>query len=982
VTARRPRTYWVRLLIAFIGIAIGAVMLGAYSLSNQTQATIGKTLFHALSGLAFLYCLFAGRLSTADSISGEKRDGTLGLLFLTDLKGYDIVIGKIVATSLNSFYGLLAILPVLGLPLLLGGMTNGEFARMVLVLVSMFLLSLAIGIFASALSRDARGAYAGNLSLTLAAVAIMPFFVAQVLANLEGTTIQPWHFVTSPAFGLYATDAAVHASEPELYWWSISITQAWAWILIAAASWTVPRTWQDLPAAPTGRRRSWRALWRQLSYGSPGKLKPFRKRLLDLNGFYWLAARARLKPLHVWLLILGAAAWWLTGWALTEGDFWYDPSVGIALAFILNSAIKMWIAIESGQQLAEDRRDGTLELLLSTPLTAGDIVKGQLLALRRQFLGPLLVIIAIKLGFMIVSLRNSYDPATLYLWLAGMVMLLADVAALIFVALAAALTSKSPQHAILKTFFRILVLPWIAFAVISVLANLWVSLGADGGEPLSWRFNLGLWFALGLATDLIFGAHATRILFTRFRQLAAERFDAPAAAKSGRNWSLFRRRPAAEPLTTATAPGESGAAEDLVPPRKRRRPAWAWATALGVIVVGCAFVYRQLNPRPPAPVVVALTGGESLEGLRISTGNTGFLFVMPDDSLWQWGLGRPPRNARAKVPQPLDHAQRWRTAQSGVDAVYGLRDDGTLWGAGLRRDGSLGRWVQIGRANDWAALAIGQGHHAALKQDGTLWMWGDNNFRQLGTTTPTPKQADPIQVGTNSNWTSVHCWARCTIALQADGSLWFWGEPPHVFKNRGRPRIVIPEPTRYSRDDGWSAIASHWTTYARDASGTWRLLLYDLPDPEVTADENSLPFLTQAATDAPAFGLLASPPFGPAAYEVRPDGSLMVTAFSLPFISGPTSTVEDWQPFGDRQDWMRVWSNGGTMLGLTADGTLWTWGVDLSTDGDRTLRARLARLEAKLNSLFGRMPGRRGVAGGQAIQQEPRPLIKFVREPR
>jgi hypothetical protein len=60
-------------------------------------------------------------LGTADCISSEKREGTLGLLFLTDLKGYSVILGKMLATSLNSFYALTAIFPVLAIPLLLGG---------------------------------------------------------------------------------------------------------------------------------------------------------------------------------------------------------------------------------------------------------------------------------------------------------------------------------------------------------------------------------------------------------------------------------------------------------------------------------------------------------------------------------------------------------------------------------------------------------------------------------------------------------------------------------------------------------------------------------------------------------------------------------------------------------------------------------------------------------------------------------------------
>ena len=43
------------------------------------------------------------------------------IFFLTDLRPHDIVFGKLAVTSLATFYRFLAIVPVLGLPMLLGG---------------------------------------------------------------------------------------------------------------------------------------------------------------------------------------------------------------------------------------------------------------------------------------------------------------------------------------------------------------------------------------------------------------------------------------------------------------------------------------------------------------------------------------------------------------------------------------------------------------------------------------------------------------------------------------------------------------------------------------------------------------------------------------------------------------------------------------------------------------------------------------------
>src|SRR4051812_43162896 len=103
--ARRSSAYWVRsgaALAAFVAIGYVA-LVGATGLGD-----LGRNLFELLSMGAFAYCALAGVRGTADALSAEKRDGTLGLLFLTDLKGYDVALGKFVSLSITSFYGILA----------------------------------------------------------------------------------------------------------------------------------------------------------------------------------------------------------------------------------------------------------------------------------------------------------------------------------------------------------------------------------------------------------------------------------------------------------------------------------------------------------------------------------------------------------------------------------------------------------------------------------------------------------------------------------------------------------------------------------------------------------------------------------------------------------------------------------------------------------------------------------------------------------
>ena len=95
---------------------------------------------------------------------------------------------------------------------------------------------------------------------------------------------------------------------------------------------------------------------------------------------------------------------------------------------MLNLLLKGWFASESGRRIAEDRHSGTLELMLSTPITVSEILHGQWLALRRQFLGPILFVIALWLAFTVTSpseyMSRSERGAWVAFWLAASVIVI------------------------------------------------------------------------------------------------------------------------------------------------------------------------------------------------------------------------------------------------------------------------------------------------------------------------------------------------------------------------------------------------------------------------------------------------------------------------------------------------------------------------------------------------------------------------------
>src|SRR5205814_3983297 len=133
-------------------VAIAFIVFMMFIAHASSPQSVGQPIFTALAWLLFGFCLIDGVWNTADCLSEEKREGTLGLLFLTDLKGYDVVLGKLLATSLKNFYALLALFPPLAITFCLGGVTGGEFWRLVLLLTNTLFFSLTVGMFVSSIS--------------------------------------------------------------------------------------------------------------------------------------------------------------------------------------------------------------------------------------------------------------------------------------------------------------------------------------------------------------------------------------------------------------------------------------------------------------------------------------------------------------------------------------------------------------------------------------------------------------------------------------------------------------------------------------------------------------------------------------------------------------------------------------------------------------------------------------------------------------
>ncbi len=574
VAARKRSTVLTRVLGALAALAITLLFLGAFSFRTfgASSSSHGQIVFNVLLWLTFVATLLAGLFLTADTISEEKREGTFGLLFLTDLTGFDVVVGKLLASSLVGFYALLAVFPVMGIPLLMGGVTGTEFWKSIVALASTMVLSLSCGLFVSTLTRGSHRAMMVTFGL-LAGLAIGGPLCDGLIGLGNPSAKLPFFSLTSPAFllsqsGAWALDTYVYA---------LAVNQLLAVLLFLGAIVLAPTRWQDRAASGTARTKSPPTS----DHPSPTPRSPRESDDRSNDPIRWLHSRQsgprRAALGWTWLmiagtgaLIIGAGGNDLQGWSLVSGLF-------VLPLYLLASM--------SGRYLLEGRRSGSLELLLTTPVSPREIIAGQWRGCRRQFgLAIILLVLAqttlsvastwqmwltisgvnapspppptptssttpqsgppSSAGNSVPSNSNSTRVTSLgrrgvlvsrgglahpYGWpelagavgigmLSGLATLL-NLAALFWFGLWAGLTSGKPAAASLKTLAYVQVIPWLAITFCTFVAGPMILFGLLQSGASSWfpQWYLGLMTGtaalLNVGKDLVYIWWARRSLF-------------------------------------------------------------------------------------------------------------------------------------------------------------------------------------------------------------------------------------------------------------------------------------------------------------------------------------------------------------------------------------------------------------------------------------------------------------------------------------
>lgn len=399
--ARNTATYRIRWVTAMLFFVL--LLWLTWASDGFRNKAMAPQIFAVYSVLVLLYCLALSAARTADSISAEKREGTLGLLFLTNLNSAEILAGKMFCGGLASFYGLLAIFPMLALPFLMGGVTIGHFGRSLLALMAAVLYGTAAGFVASVFSRRQFMAIAVALALSVGLAGGL--FLGAMATQSFAPTLQAAKYLAlfSPITPL--SEAGVTTRfVTNLFWPSLAATIGLSALALVIATAVLSRVWRDRPKSRI--RLKWGTL---ATLGSSTGRISFRRRSLSINPMFWLASRDRVaSPLFMCIAVaVTLATIYISAPVfvrLIGTGVKAAPVAGHLIAWIfgglgLHVTLMYYAAMSASQRLAEDKQTGALELILSTPVNERSISRGLWLAYARKLMFPALFTFLVHVFF-------------------------------------------------------------------------------------------------------------------------------------------------------------------------------------------------------------------------------------------------------------------------------------------------------------------------------------------------------------------------------------------------------------------------------------------------------------------------------------------------------------------------------------------------------------------------------------------------------
>ena len=409
--ARNPATFNTRLA----GAAALLGWLAFLALTGADWTNRAETLFSRLHLALNMAIWLLVPLLSADCISRERRENTLGLLFLTPLSPFDIVVAKGLVHGWRALMLWLAVLPVLAVPVLMGGIGAMAIIASVVASFSTLCWALAVGLVASACSRTRSQAMALATLFAICCLLLQGLGTGLCLYfTLPGD--HDWSWSETVAIGIsvnwqaymngfmglavswddvlyFLDDKTSGFGTPQILlvgWVVAGLALLVLLVALLLAARTIRLNWQEKPPGP-------RYFWFLRVFCEPFLWRAFFKlwirRKLEKNPIGWLEQRSWTgrTAVAVWLAIV--ASFYI---AMLQDTAYYrrfNTEVQFALGLILALAM----ASVSAGSFRRERDLGVMELILVTPLRERELALGRLKGIWEQFIPALALLLGVWL---------------------------------------------------------------------------------------------------------------------------------------------------------------------------------------------------------------------------------------------------------------------------------------------------------------------------------------------------------------------------------------------------------------------------------------------------------------------------------------------------------------------------------------------------------------------------------------------------------